>query len=242
MANQEKESDAFFEHFSKEDKPTGMGMRLVEALAKKIFKYTAIKSGNSILEIGPGRGVFADICIKEGIEYHAIEANRRMAEALRSKGANVISAMVPPLPSLDNEFDVVVMVNVMEHMSTMKDALQITQDINNVLKSKGRFVICSPDYLNWRKNFFNCDFSHNYVTTRRRLEQLLLNAGFQNIKSCYLCGPITGLLCVLVTALVSRMPFGFFNAMFPDNRLFYKLYKVQLTFLRKVLISGEKST
>ncbi len=240
MTSQNKQSDAFFEHFSKEDKPTGMGMRVVEALARKIFKYTGVKSGKRILEIGPGRGVFADICINEGIEYHAIEANLRMAEALRGKGANVISAMVPPLPAMEDEFDVVVMVNVMEHMSSMKDALQITQDINKILKSKGRFVICSPDYLNWRKNFFNCDFSHNYVTTRRRLQQLLLNAGFENIKSCHLCGPTTGLPCLLVTALVSRLPFGFLNAIFPDNKLFYKLYKIQLTFLRKVLISGEK--
>jgi len=240
MANQDNKADAFFEHFSKQDKPTGTGMRIVEALAVKIFRYAVVKSGNSVLEIGPGRGVFADICMKEGIEYHAIEANRRMAEALQSKGANVTSAMVPPLPALDTEYDVVVMVNVMEHMSSMKDALQITKDINKVLKSKGRFVICSPDYLNWRKNFFNCDFSHNYVTTRRRLEQLLLNAGFDNIQSCYLCGPITGLSCILLTALVSRFPFGFFNALFPKNRLFYKLYKIQLTFLRKVLISGEK--
>lgn len=240
MANQSKQPDAFFEHFSKEDKPTGMGMRLVEALARKIFRYAAIKSGDSVLEIGPGRGTFADMCLKEDAEYHAIEANREMAEALRKKGANVVSAMVPPLPALDREFDIVVMVNVMEHMSTMKDALQITQDIRGALKPNGRFVVCSPDYLNWRTNFFNCDFSHNYVTTRRRLEQLLLNAGFGNIKSCHLCGPITGILCLLITAFVSRLPFGLLNALLPRNRFFYKLYKVQLTFLRKVLISGER--
>ncbi|MFH1717649.1 MAG: class I SAM-dependent methyltransferase [Planctomycetota bacterium] len=240
MANQNREPDAFFEHFSREDKPTGMGMRVVEALARKIFRYAAVKPGNSVLEIGPGRGVFADICLKEGIEYYAIEANRQMAEALHRKGANVISAMVPPLPALDKEFDVVVMVNVMEHMSSMQDALQITQEIRDALKPKGRLVICSPDYLNWRANFFNCDFSHNYVTTRRRLEQLLLNTDFQNIKSCHLCGPITGLPCLLITALVSRLPFGLLNALLPENRLFYKLYKIQLTFSRKILISGEK--
>ncbi len=38
--------------------------------------------GGSILEIGPGRGVFADICIKDGMDYVAIEANRQMAESL----------------------------------------------------------------------------------------------------------------------------------------------------------------
>lgn len=240
MANQNNEPDTFFDHFSREDKPTKMGMRLVKALSRRIFRYAEIASGTNILEIGPGRGVFADICLEKGIEYCAVEPNQQMATSLEKRGANVIRAMVPPLPAIDKEFDAVVMLAVMEHMNSMQDALRITQQIREVLKPRGKFVICSPDYLNWRHNFFNCDFSHNYVTTRRRLKQLLVNAGFENIKSCYLSGPLTGFLCFLVTALVSRLPCGLLNGLFPDNKVFYKLYKTQLTFLRKVLILGEK--
>jgi SAM-dependent methyltransferase len=240
MAEETKKPDAFFDHFSREDKPTGIGMRLVKALAQRIFDYMQVGPGSSILEIGPGRGDFADICLKEGMDYSAIEANRQMAESLEERGATVISAMVPPLPALERKFDAVVMINVMEHMNSMADALQITQQINQALKPGGKFVICSPDYLNWRLNFFNCDFSHSYVTTRRRLKQLLINGGFGNIRSCYLCGPMKGFLPFLLTAMVSRLPFGLLNAVFPDSRIFYKLYKVQLTFSRKVLILGQQ--
>ncbi|MCH7557351.1 MAG: class I SAM-dependent methyltransferase [Planctomycetes bacterium] len=240
MANQNNEPDTFFDHFSREDKPTKMGMWLVKALSRRIFRYAEIASGTNILEIGPGRGVFADICLEKGIEYCAVEPNQQMAASLEKRGANVIRAMVPPLPEIDRTFDTVVMINVMEHMNSMQDALQISRQIREVLKPKGKFVICSPDYLNWRHNFFNCDFSHNYVTTRRRLKQLLVNAGFENIKSCYLSGPLTGFVCFLVTALVSHLPFGLLNGLFPGNKVFYKLYKIQLTFLRKVLILGEK--
>ncbi len=240
MANQNNEPDTFFDHFGREDKPTKMGIRLVKALSRRIFRYAEIASGTNILEIGPGRGVFADICLEKGIEYCAVEPNQQMAASLEKRGANVIRAMVPPLPEIDKSFDTVVMINVMEHMNSMQDALQISRQIREVLKPKGKFVICSPDYLNWRHNFFNCDFSHNYVTTRRRLKQLLINAGFENIKSCHLSGPLTGFVCFLVTALVSRLPFGLLNAMFADSKLCYKLYKMQLTFLRKVLILGEK--
>lgn len=240
MTNQNSESDAFFEHFNRGDKPTQAGAGLVRALARKIFKYAGIAQGSSVLEIGPGRGDFADICLKGGIEYSAVEANKPMAESLERRGARVVRAMAPPLPAMDRQFDTVVMVNVMEHMSSMKDALDITRQIRDVLKPGGRFVVCSPDYLNWRQNFFNCDFSHNYVTTRRRLEQLLTDSGFGHIRSCHLCGPMSGLLCFLLSAVVSRLPFGFLNAAFPNSRLCYKLYKGQLTFLRKVLIVGEK--
>jgi SAM-dependent methyltransferase len=163
-----------------------------------------------------------------------------MAASLEKRGANVTRAMVPPLPDLAKEFDVVVMINAMEHMNSMQDALQLTGQIRDVLKPEGKLVICSPDYLNLRHNFFNCDFSHNYVTTRRRLRQLLLSAGFENIKSCYLSGPLTGFVCIIVSALVSRLPFGMLNAWFPDNKVFYKLYKIQLTFSRKVLILARK--
>ncbi len=241
MANQNKEPDAFFEHYSRADKSTKIGSQLARALSRKIFEHAQVASGHSILEIGPGRGLFADICLKEGIEYSAVEPNEQMASSLEQKGANVIRALVPPLPALEKQFDAVVMVAVMEHMNSMSDALQLTRQIKDVLKPKGKFVICSPDYLNWRKHFFNCDFSHNYVTTRRRLGQLLLNAGFENIKSCHLSGPLTGFACFLVAALVSRLPFGMLNAWFPNNKAFYKLYKIQLTFLRKVLIRGTKS-
>ncbi len=240
MANQNKEPNAFFDHFGQEDKPTKMGMRLVKALSRKIFRYADIASAKSILEIGPGRGAFAVVCLEKGIEYFAVEPNEQMAASLEKRGANVTRAMVPPLPEIDRSFDAVVMINVMEHMNGMQDALQITRQINQILKPKGTLVICSPDYLNWRHNFFNCDFSHNYVTTRRRLQQLLLNAGFKNVKSCYLSGPLTGFVCFLVTVLISRLPFGILNGLFPDNKVFYKLYKIQLTFLRKVLILAEK--
>ncbi len=229
----------FYDHYQ-QDKPTGAGNLISKAFAGKIFKYAEIKTGQSVLETGPGRGVFADVCLKAGIEYFAVEPNRQMAESLEKRGASVIYAMVPPLPEMDRQFDFAVMINVMEHMNSMKDALQITQQIREVLKPKGKFVICSPDYLNYRHNFFNCDFSHSYVTTRRRLKQLLVSGGFGNIKSCYLSGPISGVTGMLISTIISRMPFGFLNGAFPNSKIYHKLYKMQLTLSRKVLILGEK--
>ncbi len=240
MGNPNNITETFFEHLSREDRPTKFGAWLSEVLSRKIFRYADVTAGRSVLEIGPGRGAFADICLKKGLEYYAIEPNPKMAASLRQKGANVICAIVPPLPALEKEFDLVVMINVMEHINSMQDALQIARQIRGVLKSRAKFVIHSPDYLNWRSNFFNCDFSHNYVTTRRRLEQLLINAGFDNIKGCYLSGSLTGFAGFVTSAFASHLPFGFFNAMFPANKIFHKLYKLQMTFLRTVLAVGEK--
>jgi SAM-dependent methyltransferase len=236
---EEGQKNTFYDHFC-QDKPTKLGKHLVHAVSKTVFDFAQIQKGGSALEIGPGRGVFADICLENNIEYFAVEPNQQMAASLEKRGAHVICAIVPPLPVLDKDFDGVVMINVMEHMNSMQEALQISRQIRRILKPKGKLVICSPDYLNLRHNFFNSDFSHSYITTRRRLKQLLISAGFNNIKSCHLSGPLTGFMCFLVTAAISRLPFGLFNAFFPDNKVVYKLYKVQLAFSRKVLILGEK--
>jgi len=239
MADERKTTVEFFSHFSREDKPTKAGAWLSRASARAIFKYINVVPGSSILEIGPGRGDFADICLARGLEYLAVEASEEMAGALEKRGARTIRAMAPPLPRIESQFDFVLMINVMEHMNSMQDALQITREIKEVLKPGGRFVICSPDYLNWRAHFFNCDFSHNYVTTARRLRQLMINGGLKNVRSRHFSVLLTGFVCFPFTGLVSYLPFGFLHTIFPNSRAFYKLYKIQLTFLRKVLAIGE---
>lgn len=230
---------SFYDHFVL-DKPTRMGSWLAKSLCRQVFTHAEVKPPCSVLEIGPGRGLFADLCLQNGTEYSAVEANRQMAASLEQRGAQVVCEKAPPLPHLGKQFDVVVMINVLEHMNSTQDALQIASQIRDVLKPRGRLVICSPDYLNLRRNFFNCDFSHSYVTTQRRLEQLMINTGLVGIKTRFVAGPLSGITCVMITSLVSRLPFGFLSALFRNSNALKRLYKLQLTLSRKVLVIGEK--
>jgi SAM-dependent methyltransferase len=230
--------DSFYDHFHR-DKPTKAGARLSSAMCRRIFDFAGVTRGKRVLEIGPGRGAFADLCLGSGVQYAAVEANKLLADSLRGRGAEVFEAIVPPLPALGGRFDFVVMINVMEHMNDMRDALQLARQIREHLTPGGKLVVCSPDYLNLRLHFFNCDFSHNYVTTQRRLAQLFISAGYGRSHSSYVAGPFTGIMAILVAAFAARLPFGMFHAWFPDSRLFSKLYKIQLSLSRKVLIVGE---
>jgi SAM-dependent methyltransferase len=231
-------TETFFDHLGKAERPTGLGMRFIRQASERIFAFADIAPGGSVLEIGPGRGEFAELCLGRGLQYHAVEPNPGLAESLRGRGANVVCARVPPLPALDRKFDAVVMINVMEHMNGLEQALDISCQIRQVLKPGGKFVIHCPDYLSWRSNFFNCDFSHNYVTTRRRLDQLLVNAGYADIRSRYMSGPFLGVGAVVIAAIASRMPFGALEALFPRCSVCSRLYKLQLTLSRRVLILG----
>jgi len=238
MANNEQKA-LFCDHF-RQDKPTMFGSWLVRSMSKRIFEFAKIQQGCSVLEIGPGRGVFADICISNGIEYWAIEANDKMAQALEKRGVNVLRNLVPPVPTIERTFDVVVMINVIEHMDTMTAALQVATQAYKLLNPQGRFVIYSPDYINWKHHFFLNDFSHNYVTTWKRLQSLLTSAGFEETDAKYQSGHFQGATSLLLSVIASRLPFGWLTTMFPKNKLLFRFYKLQTTFLRRVLIAGIK--
>jgi SAM-dependent methyltransferase len=238
MVDEQKTAEAFFDHLRKAEQPTGAGLRWMRRAFERMLAFADVAPGSRILEIGPGRGELAELCLARKMEYHAVEPNAGLAESLRQKGAHVVCARVPPLPALDGTFDLVVMVNVMEHMNGLEQALDTACQVRRVLNPGGKFLIHSPDYLSWRGHFFNCDFSHNYVTTRRRLDQLLVNAGYEDIKSGYMSGPFQGAAAVIVSAFASRMPFGALEALRPRCPVCSRLYKLQLTFSRRILILG----
>ena len=230
---------SFYKHFS-QGKSTDLGRFIVKSTAKKIFEFCKINKGASLLEIGPGRGAFAEVCHENGVKYTAIEASKDMSDSLNSRGFKVLYGKVPPLPKIEDRFDAVVMIHVMEHMDTMGQALELSQDVFNILKPDGKFVISSPDFVNWKYLFFPGDFSHNYVTSQKRLESLLLSSGFENTKSSYLSGPISGLPCFLISGIAARIQLQILYAIFPKSNVIHKLLKIQATFLRSILISGTK--
>lgn len=230
---------SFYKHFSK-GRPTGLGSLIVKATAKKIFDFCKINKGTTLLEIGPGRGFFAEVCHENGVKYTAIEASKDMSDSLNSRGFNVLYGKVPPLPKMDERFDAVVMIHVMEHMDTMEQALELSQNVLDILKPDGKFIINSPDFINWKYLFFPGDFSHNYVTSQKRLEGLLLSSGFENINSVYMSGPVSGLLCFLISGIAARVPLQLLSALFPKSQIIHKLSKLQATFLRSIMISGTK--
>lgn len=235
----ESEKNTFYDHYGK-NKPTGFGNWLVRRTCQQIFEFAQIKQGEGVLEIGPGRGTFADICLDRNVEYWAIEPNVKMADELEKRKVTVMRDIVPPIPDIGRSFDVVVMNNVLEHMDTMANALIVSKQIYELLNPGGRFVIYSPDYVNFAYLFFLTDFSHNYVTTWKRVEGLLISAGFDTIQARYQNALFKGISCILTSGLAAWLPFGHLSALFPKNKVLNKLYRFQTPFLRRVLIYGEK--
>jgi SAM-dependent methyltransferase len=151
-------------------------------------------------EIGPGHGTLAELAIASGWDYTAIEASPILMDVLRKKGIKVIEAWTPPMPMADASADVVYADQVLEHMRGIDDARQFTAEALRSLKPGGFFFVVVPDYLKEGKFFWDVDYTHNFVTTERRIRQLFNDGGFEIVHMERGIGLATGIKRDLLAA------------------------------------------
>ena len=171
--------------FYAEKKVTSIGAwinrRVTAKLAKTFTAWSGLSESTtrSVLEIGPGQGHFASLLAgQKGIAYKAYEPERILFEKLTAQGLNVVSGAVPPIHEHDESFDAVAIINVFEHLPSPAAAEELLGEIRRVLRKKGMLFIVVPNYLDWGRDFFNLDYTHQTIMTESRLSQMLQDAGF----------------------------------------------------------------
>ena len=145
-----------------------------------------------MLEIGPGQGSLALAAVEAGWRYRAIEASPILIDALRRKGLDVIEGWAPPMRVPDASCDVVYADQVLEHMSGIDAAREFVAEARRALRPNGIFFVVVPDYLKERTFFWDVDYTHNFVTTERRVRQLLYDGGFDIEEVVRSIGAATG--------------------------------------------------
>ncbi len=131
-----------------------------------------------MVEVGPGHGTLAEQAVEAGWQYTAIEASPILIKVLRDKGLRVIESWAPPIPVPDASADVVYADQVLEHMSGIDAARAFTAEALRALRPDGVLFVVVPDYLKERTFFWDVDYTHNFVTTERRVKQLFNDGGF----------------------------------------------------------------
>jgi SAM-dependent methyltransferase len=186
-------ADTFYRWFS-ERKLTGAGAsrrrRIEESRLALVMKYT--QPPGDLLEIGPGHGSLARAAVAAGWRYGGVEASRVLAEQLTREGLDIVQAWTPPIPANDNSADVVYADQVLEHMSGIDAAREFVAEARRVLRSKGVLFVVVPDYLKERQFFWDIDYTHNFITTERRVRQLLYDGGFEITRVVRSIGAATG--------------------------------------------------
>jgi SAM-dependent methyltransferase len=191
-----------------------------------------------VVEIGPGRGAFRIACQQRGLAYTAVDANLGLLQDLEA--AARVCSFVPPLPLRDGICDAVVANHVLEHAAGLPQAQALLADMVRIVRPGGCVAITSPDLL-WVGNYFwDCDYSHNFPTSARRLYQLFLDQGLAIAHLEYTHNHLTGWKGQLVGRAARLVPYRLFGAQ-PTSRLYSdQIYKARLTFARAVLIIGRR--
>jgi len=167
-----------------------------------------IQPPGRFLEIGPGQGTLAALAVAANWDYSAIEPSAILAEQLRQQGLDVLQAWTPPIPAPDASSDVIYADQVLEHMPGIDAARALTGEALRVLRPGGVFFVVVPDYLKERGFFWDIDYTHNFVTTERRVRQLLYDGGFDISQVVRSIGVATGLGrdALAAAALVANIP------------------------------------
>jgi 2-polyprenyl-3-methyl-5-hydroxy-6-metoxy-1,4-benzoquinol methylase len=170
------------------------------------------KDISKVLDIGAGVGIYLLILSRLGVECHAIDTwneyedqyNNRMGNKkdilerfernnVKVKECDILS---PPSPFIDGEFDLVLFMDVLEHLATPKSALK---EISRVLHRGGYLVLETPNTAslsNRLKALFgksvyanldywsNADrfFGHIREYTAAELKWMLNQCGFECVK------------------------------------------------------------
>jgi 2-polyprenyl-3-methyl-5-hydroxy-6-metoxy-1,4-benzoquinol methylase len=226
-------------YFDAKNDITKIGKKIVQFQNRyfiSLIKKHLNKKNITLLEIGPGKGFFASECLKRNINYVCIEANAKTVLRLRKKGIKVYKGKVPPI-TISGKFDVIFMDQVFEHMESIKPATELVKECRKHLNTNGLLIISSPDATVWEWDFFNGDYTHNFVTTLNRTKQLLLDQNFLIVNSGYYSLIFRG---NFLTKLLSRLTQIIYNL----GLLFFvphpKALKIKHSINRSFYLVGEK--
>lgn len=200
---------AFYRTFS-EKKLTGYGgarRGKIEG-ARFAMAKSAVAPPADFLEIGPGQGAIAELAREAGYRYGAIEPSPLLAETLRRRGFDVQQAFTPPIHVPDLSQDIIYADQVLEHMSGIDAARAWVAEALRSLRPGGLLFVVVPDYLKEREFFWDIDYTHNFITTERRVRQLLYDGGFDVDRVVRSIGLATGVRRDLLAgaALLANLP------------------------------------
>jgi 2-polyprenyl-3-methyl-5-hydroxy-6-metoxy-1,4-benzoquinol methylase len=96
----------------------------------------------TLLDVGAATGLLVTEAARLGLDAIGIEPSRSLSDRARSRGANVISGTLPHPALEDRAFDIVTLVDVVEHVS---DPVGLCRAARDRLAPGGLLVVVTPD-------------------------------------------------------------------------------------------------
>lgn len=148
-----------------------------DKLAHYLFDRYGVKAGQSLLDIGCGRGEFLRGFIACGVQGFGVDRSRAAQKYCPQADLRTADLESSPLPYDDNFFDVVYSKSVIEHFYYPE---KLVQEMFRVLKPGGLAITLCPDWeFNYRIYFE--DYTHRTPFMQSSLRDIQLVHGFDNI-------------------------------------------------------------
>lgn len=182
---------------------------LIQRWHKKLLKRAVselLVNPKTVLEIGPGHGYFAQECRDLGLQYTYCDTSPAVFTKMTDLGFEGHLGLIHEVTDHLGQYDLIWMSHVLEHSPTWLDARNLINTARELLRPGGSIVVVSPDVLNWRREFFNVDWSHGYPTALRNVAQLFSDVGLQEIRGFHHRNGSTSWLQRSVFTLLSLAP------------------------------------
>jgi ubiquinone/menaquinone biosynthesis C-methylase UbiE len=209
--------------------------RLLKYLIERYFGKVSRKI--SFLEVGPGKGYMHQAIMNEysdKVEYYALDRNKAILDNLHIDREHVILGGVSSVEIKNKKFDVIFVGYVIEHMNNGIELYNTIENLKRMLNKDGIVVLLFPDCMKLGMEFYNIDYTHMFPTTKRNVNQVVIDNGMYVDKSI----DINGILyCKRVDSIVSykikRIIWSLYNYRF-FNGMASIIYKVPIWDLNNV--------
>ncbi len=149
------------------------------------------RPAGKVLDVGCGRGLLLDRLRRLGWQVLGTELDERAAHYARYRlGLPVLTGSLQSLSLPDDEFDLVVMWHVLEHLPC---PLAVLCEVSRILRPGGLLVLAAPNFAScearWAgPHWFHLDVPRHLTHfTPRALERSLHEAGLRVLRREHLC-------------------------------------------------------
>ena len=140
---------------------------------------------HSLLDIGAGSGLLVAEARRQGLDATGVEPSRALVEMARSQNAvEVLPGTFPHAQLAERRFDLVFLVDVIEHVS---NPLELLRDCARALDDRGVVVLVTPDVSSVTarvvgKRWWHFRLAHVGYFSRRSLAAVTRGAGLTVLK------------------------------------------------------------
>ena len=143
-----------------------------------------IKPSGKLLDIGASSGIMVESALEMGYDAEGIEPSRWLQKQAEKRSLPIHLGTFP-MEGLSKNYDVITLVDVIEHINNPKELLN---EINRHLDKKGILIVITPDVdsliaklLKWK--WWHFRVAHIGYFNKKTLAQIARGAGFEQLKT-----------------------------------------------------------